>query len=172
MMDKIPYILSSTVYSALLLSHGIRLDTKLILYFPNSIYISFTSSTLKNLRPDMQSIMGIFRKASSFLSKSEKTSKVFRILPGIVCGYKDFLGIIGSLGNLFFYEDKGIRIENISFPKNFKFLICYPNIESNYLKLLIEGGAKSVKIYSKYKLPGPIIMVINNYIDKQVGELL
>lgn len=169
-MDKIPYILSSTVYSALLISHRVRLDTKLILYFLDSIYISFTSNTLKNLRPDMQSIIGIFRKVSLILSKSKQTSKVFRILPGIICGYKDFPGVIGNLDYLFFYWDKGIRVENIYFPKNFKFLICYPNIELNDLELLVKGGARPVKIYSKYKLPGPIIMVVNNYIDKQVGK--
>jgi len=169
LINKAPYILSSTIYSAILISHGIRLNTKLTLYFPDSAYITFISNRLKNVRPDSQSIIGILRKASSILTRNKQVNKSFKVSSGISCGYADFLSIIGNISGSFFYEDRGIKIEDILIPQSFKFILFYPCIELNDFKLLIENGAKAIKISSKYKLPGPTIMMINNYLDKNAG---
>lgn len=146
------------------MSHGMRLDVKLILLFNEDIYISFLSNMIRNLYPDMQSILGILRKAEIKLVKS--SANKYRISTGIYCGKINLNLLLHGEHKIFFNETKGPLIEKTPICDNFIFVICYPYINQKDMEFLLSRSAKPIRISSKYKLPGPILMIINNYVDK------
>ncbi|MCS7097277.1 MAG: hypothetical protein NZ926_02295 [Candidatus Methanomethylicia archaeon] len=168
MVNEEPFILSSTVYSALLVSHGIRSNARLILYFADSNYIDFISNKIRNVRPDMQSTIGIFRKVILLKSRKRlmKPRKTIKILPGISYRSLEFSKLIINSDGIFFHEPEGQDIRTLKFSSKFKFIVFYPHANISDIKTLLEKGAKPIKVAPKYKLPGPIIMVVNNYVDR------
>ncbi|MCC6017835.1 MAG: hypothetical protein LM601_02315 [Candidatus Verstraetearchaeota archaeon] len=167
LINKFPYLISSSVYSALLVSHGIRSNVKLLLHFNDPLCVTFNSDRLRNLRPDMQSTIGFFRKVLSMNLKYGRFGMEAFLTPGVSYSRVDFSGLIKGSSNLFFNDDKGMWIDKVHFPKNFKFIIFYPSIDPNILQLLIKLNAKPIKVASKYKLPGALLTILSNYLDKQ-----
>jgi len=167
MINKFPYIVSSSVYSALLVSHGIRSHVKLMLHFNDPLCVVFNSDRLRNLRPDMQSTIGFFRKVLSLNFRYRGFRGETVLTPGVSYSKVDFSNLIRNSSNIFFNDDKGIWIDKVHFPKHFKFIIFYPFVDSNVLQLLIKLNAKPIKIASKYKLPGALLTILSNYLDKQ-----
>ncbi|NHV11876.1 MAG: hypothetical protein HA488_01470 [Candidatus Verstraetearchaeota archaeon] len=167
LINRFPYLISSSVYSALLVSHGIRSDVKLVLHFNDPLCITFNSDRLRNLRPDMQSTIGFFRKVLSMNLKYGRSGAESTLTTGVSYSRIDFPSLIKGSSNLFFNDDKGMWIDEVHFPKNFKFIIFYPFADPSILQLLVKLSAKPIKVASKYKLPGALLTILSNYLDKQ-----
>lgn len=56
-------LLARCVSAAVMLSHGLRSDSDLVLATPNGFSAHFITSKLRNVRPDEASLTGILRKA-------------------------------------------------------------------------------------------------------------
>jgi len=159
--DHFPLI-SSSISSALLISHGLRMDASLTFIFEDDLYVKFFVDRLRYIRPDVQSTYGVFRKiASAIVGKSFRRH---HILSGIVVGYGSFKRLLGG-GNIFFYDPRGIRLASAPFTRRFKFVMGFPSLPMEDIHFLRVLGGVPVNVSLKYKSPSSIILLVHNYCD-------
>lgn len=168
------YALASAVSSALLISHDVRRDAILNLFFlQDNLLISIIGSKVRQLRPDEQSIKGIFRKIlqTKILSSSRRIhsgilarrTKLENVIRECVKGTSKRICIISS--------NKGIDIRQLNFRDVNLIVALLPliKLEENFEKRYnIKDIFIPTKISVSTKLGYRMIVILNNEIDRQI----
>jgi tRNA pseudouridine-54 N-methylase len=154
-------IITRFIVGAMMLSHNLRKDVCTYIIFDNKVCIIFEGKSMKNVRPDEKSILGIL-KSGLLRIDSKKES---RILPGVIARkiiVEDFLNNLPS--PKFFYSSTYGKTEKLG--ENFSIIFGYPKIEN--LCILLKNFVP-FKIGKTDLYPDQLVVIINNKIDK--GEL-
>ncbi|MCC6012951.1 MAG: hypothetical protein LM593_01105 [Candidatus Verstraetearchaeota archaeon] len=154
-------IITRFIVGAMMLSHNLRRDVNTYIIFDNNICIAFEGKSMRNVRPDEKSILGILK--SGLLRINSK--KLSRILPGVIVKriiIEDFLNEIPS--PKFFYSFTHGKIEKLG--EDFSIIFSYPKIENEDILL---KNCIPFKIGKTELFPDQAVVIINNKIDR--GEL-
>jgi len=160
---------SSSISAALLISHGLRFDTKLTLFFSDQIFLRFEPRRLRYLRPDEQSTFGIVKRAILIASRRD-LPRAKESTPGVFAGKGSFADFLKGGLKIMYYDLKGADLRSILIPRDFKLVIGYPSLLDEDLSLLSKYGAKPVRISVSYRNPASLIVLFNNYYDRTLLE--
>jgi len=163
-IKKYVNVACSTISSALLISHGMRRDTKLILAFNDDTYIKFLGERLKYVRPDCQSTAGILRKILRENERRRLKSK--HIFPGIMVGRGKFIDLLKGPNQTYYSTDRGRDLYSTILQSDFKFIIGYPQLSEEELAAVKRKNGIPIRISLKYKSPGPLITLIHHRCDE------
>ncbi len=150
-------IVTRFVVGAMLLSHGVRPDARTHIIFNGQVCITFEGKSMKNVRPDEQSLAGILRAG---IEKG-----VGRVMAGIFVKkiqLEEFLE--GAKGARLYYSGACGKIEDI--PNDFFAVFGYPAIGVE--ESLIRKGFTSVNLGRRDLLPDQAVVVLNNRVDRKL----
>jgi len=159
-----------------LVSHGIRKDTTLHLFFnEDGIDLMFIGSQVRQLRPDEQSTKGILRKAKLKLERGIK-GKFSKIHTGILMSRTTLSKLMStsvkghsSLLKLKNEFKRGLDIRLIDFDKYTSFIFIVPlmPLDEQLLKD-VNGDILNIKL-SRERLNAPqLIVLFHNEVDRHV----
>jgi len=152
-------IVTRFVVGAMLLSHGVRRDTRAHVIFDEEVCITFDGKSVRNVRPDEQSLAGILRAG---LKKS-----VGRVMGGIYANrieIEEFLG--RAKGARVYYSGPFGRLEDV--PQDFFAVFGYPNIR--IVDELNRAGFLPLNLGRVDLLPDQAVVILNNKVDRKVAE--
>ncbi len=144
------------VVGAMLLSHGVRPDARTHIIFDGKICITFEGKSMRNVRPDEQSLAGILRAG---FERGEG-----RVMRGIFAKRIDIDEFFGGVrGARLYYSGAYGRVEDL--PQEFFAVFGYPNlgIEDRLTKI----GFLPVNLGRVELLPDQAVVVLNNRVDRK-----
>ncbi|MCS7386540.1 MAG: hypothetical protein NDF55_07410 [archaeon GB-1867-005] len=160
-------LISRTISASLLISHGLRLDTRLVLLFSDGLFLRFEPRRLRHLRPDEQSTYGIVRKVI-VISSGRSSPQARECFPGVFAGIGGLADFLKGGVRVFYADSKGVDLKSLSCPRDFKLVIGYPDLPNEDLQLLSRFDALPVRISVSYKAPPSLIILLHNYFDRTI----
>ncbi|MEM4214492.1 MAG: hypothetical protein QXZ28_04820 [Candidatus Methanomethylicaceae archaeon] len=149
-------IVTRFVVGGMLLSHGVRPDARLHIIFDESICITFDGKSMRNVRPDEQSLSGILRAGFE--------RGAGRVMAGIFAKRIDLGEFLKSpRGAKLYYSGAYGRVED--FPKDFFVVFSYPNLRTE--ERLCKAGFLSVNLGKRDLFPDQAVVVLNNKVDRK-----
>jgi tRNA pseudouridine-54 N-methylase len=153
--------MSRFVVGALLLSHGVRRDVRLDLAFDGEGRISFDGGSMRNVRPDEQSLSGILRAGLRRLRERGGG----RIMQGINTDHipvEDLLD--GAKGARLYFAGTGGKspVPGDDFCAFFQL----PSLEDGTEGMLTRRGFRSVSMGRCQLSPDQAVVVLNNRADR------
>jgi len=144
------------VVGAMLLSHGVRPDVRAHIIFDEEICVTFEGKSMRNVRPDEQSLAGILRAG---FERGE--GRVMRGISAKRIDIDEFL--CSARGAKLYYSGAYGRVEELS--QEFFAVFGYPNlgIEDRLSKL----GFLPVNLGRVDLLPDQAVVVLNNKVDRK-----
>lgn len=158
-------LISNCISASLLISHGMRMDVNLILFFDDNVYLRFEPKRLKYIRPDEQSTYGVVKKAiRGALRLSPSSSREFS--PGVFGGRVSFSHLLKRRGQIYYSYRRGVKLDSIRIDRNPTLVICYPDYGADDLSLLLSFRAKPIRISFTYNYPSSLIVIFQNHCDR------
>lgn len=149
------------VVGALLISHGARRDVKVIVFFDGSRCISFEGGSMRNVRPDEQSLSGILKAG---LKKIDGRGSG-RIMQGINAYTKKFDDYLDSARSMkIFYRGTGGR--DMSLEDDFTAVFQYPEMSGEVESLLISRRFTPVRLSRNPLPPDQAVVMLSNRADR------
>ncbi len=153
--------MSRFVVGALLLSHGVRKDVRLDLAFEGEGCIGFDGGSMRNVRPDEQSLSGILRAGLRRLRERGGG----RIMQGINTYHSPLEDILdGAKGARLYYAEVGGKspVPGDDFCAFFQL----PSLEDGMEGRLTRMGFRSVSLGRCRLSPDQAVVVLNNRADR------
>jgi tRNA pseudouridine-54 N-methylase len=152
------------IVGGLLLSHGARRDAVVTLIVDNSACVQFEGNSMRNVRPDEQSLSGILRAGLRRLNGRGRK----RIMQGITTFSGSLEEIIErSKGEKIFYGGVGGRTVRLS--QGFTAVFQYPDLGRQTDDLLQKNGFLQVRLGSKDLTPDQAVTILNNMADRSLA---
>ncbi len=169
------FIISSLVSNALLISHDVRKDSALHIYFlKDGIYVTLLGNRIRQIRPDEQSLKGIFRKVTSI---DLSVRSFAHIHTGVIVRKEDlssamkhFIKGLSPRLNLV-QSSKGLDIRSLKFKqyKQVNFIMALNlNVEDLIGKYKLLDEYLPVRVSKSLKNSPQLITLVNNEIDRQI----
>ncbi|MCX8182284.1 MAG: hypothetical protein N3D12_04125 [Candidatus Methanomethyliaceae archaeon] len=153
-------IVTRFVVGSMLLSHGVRPDSRAHIIFDEKICITFDGKSMRNVRPDEQSLAGILRAG---LERGAG-----RVMMGISAKRIDIDEFLsGVRGAKIYYSGAYGRVEDV--PQDFFSVFGYPNL--GIKESLCKSGFLSVNLGSVDLLPDQAVVVLNNRVDRKLRRI-
>jgi len=171
--NSLPLIVN-TITSSLLISHGVRKDTVLHMFFnEDEVNLTFIGSQIRQLRPDEQSVKGILRKAKLALERgiSKRSRKVHAgVIVSRITLDKLISNSLRGHGNVLKLKNdfkRGLDIRAIDFSKYTSLLFIAPLRPSDEpLLKFVNEDSLSVRM-SRTPLNAPqLIILFHNEVDR------
>lgn len=157
-------VVTRFVVGVMLLSHGVRPDARAHVVFDREKCITFEGKSMRNVRPDEQSLSGILRAGIERIEGSGGG----RVMPGIFARQiqiEEFLR--EGKGVKLYYAGGYGRIEII--PKDFFVVFGYPELEIE--GELLKEGFVSVNLGRIPLLPDQAVVLLNNKLDRRLEKV-
>ena len=156
-------IVMRSITAALMISHGLRLDSHLTLYIEGENHaISFYPDKMRRISPDESSMSGVLRKALRMDITNSKS-----VHPGVIVSKKDIKEILRNRSNILFSDKKGVDIRLIRIGAEITILIPLTVMSKGVLEVLKERKATPVRISKKMCNADALITIVNNEIDRR-----
>ena len=173
-------VVTRFVVGALLLSHGARSDVRAILLFDGGNCVSFEGCSMRNVRPDEQSLLGIIRAGQKRLQDPMKVGKRGvdrgqagavghierrRIMQGINAfnlPLQDY--VENAKGTKVFYGGGGGR--TVDLHQDFTAFFQYPALDRELQQTLCRNGFVPVRLGGCQLAPDQASVVLNNLADR------
>ncbi len=153
--------ISRFVVGALLLSHGARRDVRLDLVFDGKMCISFDGASMRNVRPDEQSLSGILRAGLRRLRERSGG----RIMQGINTHSPTLAELLdGAKGERFYFGERGGRSPGLG--GDFCAVFQFPRLEEEIGEAMRKMGFQSVGMGKCRFFPDQAVVVLNNRADR------
>jgi len=153
--------ISRFVVGALLLSHGARRDVRLDLVFDGERCISFDGGSMRNVRPDEQSLSGILRAGLRRLNDRGEG----RIMQGInTCNSTLEELLEGAKGTRLYYAGAGGRASGGG--DDFCAVFQFPSLEGETEGKLRKAGFQSVNLGRCQLYADQAVVVLHNKADR------
>ncbi len=149
------------VVGALLLSHGVRRDVRLDLCFDEEKCISFDGNSMRNVRPDEQSLSGILKAGLRRLDQSGE-GRVMQGINAYISTIEELL--TASKGTKLYYSGKGGTTTNLS--GGFTAFFQFPALEEAVAGELQKIGYKAIGLGKCLLSPDQAVVVLNNHADR------
>ncbi|MGQ9759375.1 MAG: hypothetical protein ACUVQ5_02225 [Candidatus Methanomethylicaceae archaeon] len=157
-------VVTRFVVGAMLLSHGVRADAKAHVVFDGTKCITFDGKSMRNVRPDEQSLSGILRAG---IKKIEGRGGG-RVMPGIFAKQIQIQELLREAkGARLYYAGGYGRVEEV--PEDFFVIFGYPGLEIE--EELLRRGFLSVKLGRVPLLPDQAVVLLNNRLDRRLKGL-
>ena len=142
----------------MLLSHGVRPDARAHIIFDGDRCITFEGKSMRNVRPDEQSLSGILREGIE-RARSGTGTRVMRGISARRIELEHFLS--EGKGAKFYYGGPYGRAEEV--PKDFFVVFGYPKLEIE--EVLMRAGFTPLNLGKAMLLPDQAVVVLNNRLD-------
>lgn len=150
------------VVGALLLSHGARRDVRLDLVFDGEGVISFDGASMRNVRPDEQSLSGILRAGLRRL----REGKGGRIMQGISIHRTPLKELLeGARGERLYFTEVGGRSSRLG--GDLAGFFQYPRLEGEVEGDLIRMGFRGMNLGRCRLALDQAVVVLHNMVDRQ-----
>ncbi len=157
-------IVTRFVVGALLVSHGARRDVRVTVYFGEAGAVSLDGASMRNVRPDEQSLSGILKAG---LRKVRDQGRG-RVMQGIHAGDADFFDAIkAQKGSRVFYKSAGGRA--VSLDGDFYAAFEHPALQPRTEEALSKAGFCAINLGGALMPVDQAAVVINNRVDRQPG---
>jgi len=154
-------IITRFIVGGLLLSHGARRDASVTLIVDNSSCIQFEGNSMRNVRPDEQSLSGILRAGMRRLNGPGRR----RIMQGITAFGGSLEEVMRrSKGVKVFYSAAGGR--GACLQQDFTAVFQYPGLTRSMEELLLRNGYTPVHLGVKGLIPDQAVTILNNLADR------
>lgn len=158
-----PSIVTRFVVGGLLLSHSARKDVTVTLVFDEMSCISFEGLSMRNVRPDEQSLSGIVRAGLRRLAVAGRG----RIMQGINVFKEPLEDHLESLpGARFFYSGAGGKTANFQAEQDFSAVFQHPALDSKNAEALVKKGFSQVRLGRCPLSVDQAAVVLNNMADR------
>ncbi|MDD1764777.1 MAG: hypothetical protein LUQ46_02075 [Candidatus Methanomethyliaceae archaeon] len=155
-------IVTRFVVGALLLSHGARTDVRVIVFFDGEKCVSFEGNSMKNVRPDEQSLSGILRAG---LRKIVGASGG-RVMQGINVYSKPLEEHLKEVKRTkLFYAGAGGKVTD--FPPDFIAIFQYPSMSRQMEDDLRKHGFSPMHLSERTLSPDQAVVILNNIVDRK-----
>lgn len=162
--EDVGYI-SRFVVGALLLSHGVRRDVRLDLVFDGEKCIGFNGVSMKNVRPDEQSLSGILRAGLRKLRDSGEG----RIMQGINASLSPLGELLGETkGSRLYFGPIGGRAS--TFGNDFTAFFQHPCLHGEVEGELRRRGYDGVNLGRCSMSPDQAVVMLNNAADRHLDN--
>lgn len=151
-------VVTRFVVGAMLLSHGVRADARAHIIFDREKCITFDGKSMRNVRPDEQSLSGILR-AGIERAGSRTGTKVMKGISARKIELEHFLS--EGKGAKLYYAGPYGRVEEV--PKDFFVVFGYPKLELE--EALSRAGFMPLNLGKATLLPDQAVVVLNNRLD-------
>jgi len=149
------------VVGALLISHGARRDVRVTVFFDGSRCVSFEGRSMKNVRPDEQSLSGILKAG---LKKIDERGSG-RVMQGINAYTKKFEEYLDGVRSMkIFYGGAGGR--DVSLEDDFTAVFQHPEMSREVESLLISRGFTPVRLSRSPLPPDQAVVMLSNRADR------
>lgn len=154
-------IVTRFVVGALLVSHGARRDVRVTVYFGDAGAVSLDGASMRNVRPDEQSLSGILRAG---LRKVRDQGRG-RVMQGIHASGADFFNAMSSQrGTRVFYRSAGGRA--VSLDGDFCAAFEHPALSPRTEEALTKSGFCAINLGGAAMPVDQAAVVINNKADR------
>jgi len=155
-------IVTRFVVGALLLSHGTRTDVRVIVFFDSEKCVSFEGNSMRNVRPDEQSLSGILRAGLKRLGGAGSG----RVMQGINAHLKPFEEYLKEARHArLFYGGAGGKVTN--FNSDFVAVFQYPSMSRQMEDDLCRHGFLPMHLSERVLSPDQAVVVLNNTVDRR-----
>lgn len=156
-------LITRFVVGALLLSHGARTDVRVIVLFDGEKCVSFEGNSMRNVRPDEQSLSGILRAGLKRLGGAGSG----RVMQGINAYSRPFEEYLKEARRTrFFYGGAGGKATN--FSSDFVAVFQYPIMSRQMEDELRRHGFSPVRLSERALSADQAVVVLNNMVDRRV----
>jgi tRNA pseudouridine-54 N-methylase len=153
--------ISRFVVGALLLSHGARRDVRLDLVFDGERCISFDGGSMRNVRPDEQSLSGILRAGLRRLNDKGEG----RIMQGINTFNSALEELLeGAKGIRLYYT--GVGGKSSGCGDEFCAFFQFPSLEGETEGKLRKVGFQSINLGGCQLYPDQAVVLLHNKADR------
>jgi tRNA pseudouridine-54 N-methylase len=150
------------VVGALLVSHGARRDVRVMVFFDGSRCISFDGGSMRNVRPDEQSLSGILKAG---LKKIDGRGSC-RVMQGINAYTEKFEEYLDGVRSMkIFYRGAGGR--DVSLEDDFTAVFQHPEMSEEVERLLISRGFTPVRLGRGPLPPDQAVVMLSNRADRR-----
>lgn len=155
-------IVTRFVVGALLLSHGARTDVRVIVFFDGEKCVSFEGNSMRNVRPDEQSLSGILRAGLKRLGGAGSG----RVMQGINAYSKPFEEYMKEARHTkLFYGGAGGKVTN--FNSDFVAVFQYPTMSRQREDELRRHGFSPMRLSERTLSPDQAVIILNNRVDRR-----
>jgi tRNA pseudouridine-54 N-methylase len=155
------------VVGALLLSHSARTDVRVIIFFDGERCVSFEGNSMKNVRPDEQSLSGILRTGLRRIVGAGGG----RVMQGINAYSKPFKEYLKEVKHTkLFYGGAGGKVTNL--PSDFVAVFQYPGMSRLMEDELCRQGFLSMHLSERTLFPDQAVVVLNNVVDRMKAKVI
>jgi len=171
--DSLP-LLTATVSAALLVSHGVRRDAALHMWFGgDSSCLTFLGERVKQLRPDEQSLGGVLRKARLRLERLGGPRRPRSVHPGVLVSRASLADVLSASARgqppvlRLKCGLRGRDIREVSLSGCRRIALLAPLAAEDY-KLIGEVGEEFVEVRASLsRLDAPqLIVLFHNEVDR------
>lgn len=157
---------SRFIVGALLLSHGARRDVRAMLFFDGGSCISFEGGSMRNVRPDEQSLLGIIRAGLKRLQDPRREGaggrRVMQGINAFSTSLEDY--VKDAKGMKVFYSGAGGR--TVELRQDFTAFFQYPELDGDVRKMLSKNGFVPVRLGSCQVAQDQAVVLLNNLADR------
>ena len=161
-------VLCRSVVSGLLLSHGIREDTRVVVVLDDTYTLRFDGETLRQFHPDERSTAARIRSALDQREEAVGHMEV-ETSPGVYLsrlGLDETLSSLESEGTLLQLHDQGTPVAAFDPPENPIFVLSDDqDIRDDEQQLLDELNAESISLGPERLHADQAITVAHNWLD-------
>ena len=156
-------IITRFVAGGLLLSHSARKDVGVTLIFDGRSCVSFEGGSMRNVRPDEQSLSGIIRAGLRRLTVAGKG----RIMQGINVFNEPMEEQLEDLiGTRIFYAGAGGKTANLQPQQDFSAVFQHPTLGSQTRETLLKAGFIQVRLGRCQLSVDQAVVALNNMADR------
>ncbi|MDI9644594.1 MAG: hypothetical protein QFX35_05185 [Candidatus Verstraetearchaeota archaeon] len=152
-------MLTRFIVGALLLSHGTRKDVRASILFDDARLVSFEGWSMRNVRPDEQSLSGILIAG---LRRVE--DKGFsRVLPGVTARESSIIEITEKHDKKYYYKGPGCTY---GLSGDFLVVLAISQRDGMCEDGLRKDGFDAIRVGSRPVTPDQAAVLINNLVDR------
>jgi tRNA pseudouridine-54 N-methylase len=152
------------VVGALLLSHGARRDVLLDLVFDGEKCIRFDGTSIRNVRPDEQSLSGILKAGLRRLGQRGEG----RVMQGINTHIFPVWELLNNAKERRLFYSGG-RGRSSNFGSDFIAFFQFPSLEEDAASELRRVGFEEVNLGRCPMSPDQAVVVLNNKVDRRLA---
>ncbi len=165
-------IILRCIPAAFFLSHSLRLNTYLLLYFwRENKGALFITNRLKNIRVDEQSLSGVFRRIARAVRSNRV--RISSVHTGVIVAKKKLEEYLGKWSKfpLYFHSLRGSYIREVQLSEPLVFVSPLTSYNKGQISILKSYGGKPLRVSVNENFPDIYFVLVNNELDRSLWRL-
>jgi tRNA pseudouridine-54 N-methylase len=133
-----------------------------MIFFDNEKCVSFEGKSMKNVRPDEQSLSGILKAGLRRIDRAHG-GRVMQGINSYSIYFDDY--VKEAKGTKFFYA--GAEGKVATFSPDFVAVFQYPSMERQMQDNLYKHGFSTVRLSDRTLPPDQAVIILNNAVDRK-----